>query len=359
MTIDIDQLNADIKYNCNISDSLYWGYLSLCSMLGRLKDLYLHEHGLLPWEPVENSVVLDWITSREELWETIENEDFKNLTWKGKNYNPFEAEQLNKILMPSGYVYGGGYATLNKPVFFLGELVKSYDLNGFQVIISGKELSRELTPPFAMHRGGTIHIRREPFIHFLHFKYRDMSFGKGGDVLQEAFRDAGLSEERLSSNELSRRFGDLADKTIPIILMHEIGEALSARNMGSNHTLWVEMVSTAADKITELGLRAIKDMLADTIEGGTIHSIVTSKDRTTFLFYVSFFDDLRKRMFSDFYHELRRMAARESFSEGDLEKLRIKQFDSVSELLNRVMEIPARNIEWAVPVKEYVRTMTG
>jgi hypothetical protein len=73
--IDIANLAAQVKKNCNISDAKFWGYYSLCGILLRLRELYRIETGLKPHEKIRQGDVGAWITDRESLWRELEDKD--------------------------------------------------------------------------------------------------------------------------------------------------------------------------------------------------------------------------------------------------------------------------------------------
>lgn len=357
--MSIDALRDQVKANCNISDSKYWGYLSLCSMLGRLRDLYFHEHKLLPWDKVENRVVMDWITTRESAWDDLEDKDYQRLEWEGRDYDPLLADELNEILAKSGYVYGGGIATLNKPVFFLARLERIIRENGFSIYISGEELAHDLTPPFAMHRGGVIHFRIEPYINFLHYKYREMGFGHGGPIVKEAFLSSGFEPDLSAMSDPRGSFLGIVEKTMPLILHHEMGESIIAKSMGERHALWTDLMTHAADKIAELTLRAIKDMAADTAPGGSLEYVIHSGDRTILLFYLSFFDDLRKKLFPDFYTSLRSIAETGNPAFAEIEKIRESLNSTVGNLMDDIMRVGSDPEDKKQDVRDYLRRLTA
>ena len=69
-------LIAQIRHNCNISDSRYAGTYSVCGLALRLRDLYKWEKGLEPWVEEDSSVILKWIGEKEEDWDKLDEQEF-------------------------------------------------------------------------------------------------------------------------------------------------------------------------------------------------------------------------------------------------------------------------------------------
>ena len=120
----LDKLIPQVLKNCDISDSQYAGLFSVCGLALRLRDLYKWEKGLDPWLEKDSSAILDWIGEKEQTWEKIADDDYRNLSLFDSDYEPFDTEGINAVLEPHGLFYGAGYARSLKPTFFLARLVE-------------------------------------------------------------------------------------------------------------------------------------------------------------------------------------------------------------------------------------------
>ncbi len=118
--MNVEEIIKQIKCNCDISDSRYWGYYSICGMLLRMRELYKQEKEIKPWQSIDRDDVSDWISSRETYWETLEGKNIKDIKIDGKEYNPFDVENINSVIKNTNLIYGGGYGLFRKPTFFLG-----------------------------------------------------------------------------------------------------------------------------------------------------------------------------------------------------------------------------------------------
>ena len=67
----VENLAAQVRHNCRVSDARSWGFHSICGLLLRLREQYKWEQGLEPWSKAETADVLPWIEQREAEWETL------------------------------------------------------------------------------------------------------------------------------------------------------------------------------------------------------------------------------------------------------------------------------------------------
>ncbi len=308
-------LGEAVLRNCHISDSQYWGYLSLCNMLARLKSLYLHEHGLPPWaEPVQ-SEVLSWIDERESLWETLEESEYESLPPSGAD-PVTDTDSVNRILNDQGLVYGAGFGMFQKPLFFIAELkkteVKNLSGDTVTVISAGKEFIHDMLPAVAARQGSRIIIRTGIFLQFLHYKFHEAMFLRPDHPLVSFFKMQGFvpsdGYQKNKGSEIPDRLERLSADLLPVIVSHEEGEFLSAKVMGSSAEEWSRRVCNASgNKIQELTLRGRKDLLADSVEGGTLDQLIRSRNETGVFFYAFSRDSFQNSLDSDFSLSLKNL----------------------------------------------------
>ena len=104
----LDALIRRIQANCELASYHLAGGYSLCGFLMRLRQLYKWEHGLLPWQEPEPEAVLAWVATQEGAWEAREEDSWENLEVNGVTLDPFQVEELNRLLAPTGLAYGAG-----------------------------------------------------------------------------------------------------------------------------------------------------------------------------------------------------------------------------------------------------------
>lgn len=292
--MDIDDLKNQVKLNCNISDAKFWGYYSVCGLLLRLQELYRNEHSIMPWESIQKDKVSKWIAEREALWNQLENMDLQPLKIDTEIYDPFEINKINEILISNGLIYGGGYSVFNKPTFFLARLKNKEELYDHQVYYVGSELCRDLSASIAMLQGRCILIRLDSLKTLLWERLQDLKSRKSADSLKD-FSLFGIEDVNLPSENLYSNVEAVSTKITDIFVLHELGEAYE----GEHSDKWLMILCSNNDRLVELYMRGIKDLLADTSEMGPIKFIVEKREPSLFHFYTTFIDRIRKEIFPE------------------------------------------------------------
>jgi len=325
----IEDAAEQVKGNCLISDARHAGAFSVCGLALRLRDLYKWEKGLPPWVEGESQEVLDWIGRREESWEGLEEDEFTEILIQGRSYDPFDVEGVNREVEPMGYFYGAGLARGLKPVFFLARIEERREVSGRPVYVLGEELARDLLTLPALTRDGVIVVRKESARVYL---WDQISYlGKSGrPALRFALAQYGLV---LGDYEnLPLHMDRILSDEVDIYVHHELGEIAAGQVTGE---IWPEMVGAFAQTPCELAARAVKDMLADTHEQGTLEYIVRRGRKASLGFYAAFLDGLRKELFP----ELR--AALMNF-------MNCEDWGAVEDARRKAYEKAARHAEWMV-----------
>lgn len=345
--MDLDRLIEQIKYNCNVSDARFWGYYSICGLLLRMRGLYRHERGLMPWEKIPSDDISSWIGERERLWRDLEDKDFQPIDINGKGLGPFEIEAINRVLNERGLVYGGGYSTFGKPAFFLARLQEKRQLYDYTVYYAEKELCRDLSTSIAMLQGICIFMRKEPLELILYEKVEEMRSRRFKGLLDRAFSLYGIGKDFPEKLTLYEKIKVISEDISDIFIYHEIGEAIEDRY----GIQWQDV----SDRWLELHLRGIKDLLADTSNYGPLELIIKRKDERLLLFYLLFLDGIRKAFFPEI------MNAFQSFLDSGEWNLIRKARDKGYEKAKSIMEEIARlNQEiGASPSADLVKKLIG
>ena len=293
--MDIDDLKGQIKLNCNISDSKYWGHFSICGLLMRLRELYRNEHALYPWQELPQKDITEWIAEREELWKTLEDRDIQLLEIDGEVYMPFEADAVNKVLNPLGFLYGSGYAMFGKPAFFLARLEGRREIYDYQVYYTDRELCRDLSVSVAMLQGRCVFVRLENLKSLLWEKFQELKGRRFGGTLEEAFSFYGIGKNDIPSKELYKKIEDISTDISELFVLHETGEAFEDRRSDE----WLGILAADKDRKAEFYIRGIKDLLADASDMGPLSFITREKDRALLYFYIVFLDGIRREIFPE------------------------------------------------------------
>ncbi|MFC1523937.1 Sfum_1244 family protein [Thermodesulfobacteriota bacterium] len=291
------QLIKSIQHNCNISDARDNGIYSICILVLKLRNLYKWEQHIEPWNESESSVLLDWISSRESYWETIQQEPYSPLPINGQSFDPFDVQGVNGALSNDDYLYGAGYGRSLKSIFFLARILERYEIEGCPVYVLGEEAARELASPFAMMQDQTIIIRREQVRYYFWDHLLEVK-PSAKAAMQYALTQFDLLDDngRLDRCGLIDRLDTVVDHELPIFIYHEVGE-MQDTPLGSEMVR--QVIRSFPDSLIEFFIRAVKDLLADTHEKGMIGYIVSEHRKGSLGFYISFLDGLRKLLFPE------------------------------------------------------------
>jgi hypothetical protein len=297
--LNINEIAARVKHNCNISDARFWGLYSPCGLLLRMRDLYRAEHNLSPVDPVDHKKVGRWIDKREELWGEMEHKEFTHIPVNGKSFSPFSINEINSELSKQGYVYAAGYGNMMKPAFMLARLSRTYSFGRYRVFIAGRELARDLATTPAMTRGHTIITRDEVMLYFFHDRYEDINTKNCGSALSRAFAEYGISRnihKRVSKKGFGELFSDMVREETDAFVYHEVGEISQRRTLGK---WWKELLTDFPYSRAELFLRNLKDTLADTCNTGMLSHIIEKRKTGSLHFYVALLKGFRKNIMPD------------------------------------------------------------
>ena len=288
----MDAFLEAIKFNCDVSDSRYWGNFSICGLLMRYRDLYRSEMGLDPWSPIPRQEIAAWIGRKETRWAGLEEHDLRDLTVKGKAYSPFDVDGINQALLDDGYVFGAGYGMYIKPTFFLGRVRSVAVIDGHTVYTTERELVRDLLTAPAMLQDRAIFIRLEPLRALLWEKFAELRPDRGA-ALSNAFRAHGITPGQNVGNGFARQLEHMAFAYSRVLLRHELAESKEEVPQ------WKEMLMQAGDRNTEHFLRAVKDLVADTSAAGPLRSIAETRDRGALDLFIGLIDGYRRLLFPE------------------------------------------------------------
>lgn len=282
----IDEVSASVQLNCYISDARYGSEYGLCTYLLKMREYFRWERGLSYSGVIDNEEVGEWLSEREDLWKGLEKREFGSIKVDNDEYDPFNSERINAVLNPYGLVYSGGIGRFGRPHFFLGELERRVDTPDYSLMVSGRELARDLTSPPAMTRDRVIYVRRESLRQMLWEKLESWRWHRPDNPLGRAFscyefeRDLEGSLDRMTDDELHQ------------VMLHERGECLAGNWLGEG---WNRMLSDLTHTPAELAARAVRDHLADCWV--TLPKTVESARASSLHFFVGNLSAMRKSLF--------------------------------------------------------------
>jgi len=290
---DFKNIIPQVRCNCDISDAMYGGHYSVCSLFLRLRDLFKWERGLEPWIETAPENMLTWIDAKERKWETLADNSLKNITISGRRFQPFDSETINDILLPDNVFYGSGYARNLKPTFFLGEIEAYKEIESIPVWMIGTEYARDLFASPSMVQNDHIVYRRQvamtavwdQLFYVTRSSRKALNFALSvyGCRISDTQKIRGIFKQMVSDESLR-------------YVYHEIGEI---RDSVFDRELWREIIAAYPHSSIELLARAVKDLLADTGEVGTLSYIVSEKRQASLGFYIANLSGIMSILFSE------------------------------------------------------------
>ncbi len=290
------QLAGVVQRNCDISDARHAGDYGLCTFLLKMREYFRWENELPFASALPKDELGEWLKAREQTWDGIEVEEFAPLPLARGPSDPFDAEAANRELLPQGCVYSAGYGRWQKPVFFLGRLLRVEERAGTTIRISSCEYARELAAPPAMLQGRTIFVRLESVRRTLWEKIEEYQWRKQGRAMARALASYGFVAD--TEGALQR----MADNEMETMILHELGEASAGELLGE---AWGEMALQLSRTRGEPVARAVRDLLADCLS--TLPGLLERNNLPALHFYFATFDAPRRELFPqalDAYEQL-------------------------------------------------------
>jgi Family of unknown function (DUF6866) C-terminal domain/Family of unknown function (DUF6866) N-terminal domain len=275
-----------IRTNCHISDALHATDYTLCVYLLKMREYYRWEHAIPFNAPIPQEDLSGWLTGREALWSSLEDEPFASIPLSAQMHDPFDADPINAVLNGMGYVYSSGLGRNLKPHFFLGALEQRREHEGYTLYISGREYARDLTAPPAMSLGSTIFIRRESLRRMLWEKIEEWRWNRPVNAMQKAI--ACYDFDTAPEEALEQ----MTERETRSLLLHEIGEIMAGRELGEE---WENALSALPRSKAELLMRAVRDHLSDALS--TLPGLLDEAEPASLHFYFANLTSLRRMLF--------------------------------------------------------------
>ena len=283
---NLPQLVSAVQHNCDVSDARFAGDYGLCTFLLKMREYYRWENELPFSRALPKNELGEWLASREKHWDAIESEAFHRLPLGLGDADPLAADAANRELLARGLVYGAGFGRYLKPVFFLGKLLRIEQCGDFTVLVSSCEYARELAAPPAMLQGRTIYLRQESVRRYLWEKIEEWQWRKQGGAMARALAGCGFAADPDAA--LAR----LAEHASEAMVRHELGEAMAGELLGD---AWTELSNAVARTRHEAPVRAIRDLLADSLS--TLPALLQSANLPALHVYFATYDSPRRELF--------------------------------------------------------------
>ncbi len=284
--LDLSSIKDTVQLNCHIADASAAGNYTLCVYLLKMREFYRWESGYDFGDNIPREEVGNWLREREELWESLQEQEFAKITIHGKHYDPFDAEAINHNLLPERLVYSAGLGRNTHAHFFLGVLEKHHQHHDFNIMVVADEYARDLTAPPAMSQGNTIYIRREAFRRMLWEQYEQWLWNKPDNAMARALRYYPFE------SHLENALDQMTSNELDSAVLHEIGEVNAGQVLGKE---WESLLLDVAHSRLEYQLRAIRDHYADCLS--TLPELIDQGNDASLHFYIGNLSNLRKDLF--------------------------------------------------------------
>ena len=284
--LELSALIDTVQKNCTIADARHARDMTMCTFLLEMREYYRWEMEIPYGARLPKDELGDWLNARESLWDTVEEEDFAPLPLSDSGIDPFEADDINRALIPQGLVYSSGLGHFRKPHFVLAELKRAEVREGVQVLVAGCEYARDLIAPPAAIRGGAIFLRMDAVRRLLWNKYEEWQWKEKDTALGRAF--AHYDFER----DIERGLDRMAEAESEAMILHEIGEARAESLLGED---WNAMLGQLGSRHAELLARAVRDHLADCLV--TLPTLLEREAIGSLHFYLANLSGLRRALF--------------------------------------------------------------
>ncbi len=279
-------LRTAIQRNCDISDARHAGDYTLCIYLLKMREFYRWSRGLPLGAAMERSDIGSWVQRRETELEVLEDAEYRPIEIEGRSYSVFDNQAINRQLLPRGLVYSGGLGRFGKPCFFLAQLLRVEQLDGYSVLVTGRELARELAAPPAMANDRTIYIRRESLQRMLWERVEEWRWNKRENAMS---RSVGCYD---FDNDADDALESMTENELEAAILHEIGELVAGGLLGSG---WDDMLLDLASSRAEILVRAVRDHLADCLTA--LPALLSDQNSASIHFYFGNLQPLRRDLF--------------------------------------------------------------
>jgi hypothetical protein len=229
----------------------------------------------------------------EDAWDQAAEKEFGEIDLNGHAYDSFDVAGINRQLEPLGFLYGAGFSRGLKPVFFLARIEQKRKIDGRTVYVLGSELARDLLTMPAFTNNGIIVVRRDSARVYLWDQIAYL--GKSGrPALRFALEQYGLGHGHYK--DLPGFMDTILEDEVNVYIRHELGEIHETRFPVD---IWRELIAAFPHSPIELLARALKDLLADTNDSGTLNYIIKERKAASLGFYTAFLDGLRRELFPE------------------------------------------------------------
>ena len=288
LTREQQQLVHQVQHNCDISDANHAGNFTLCIYLLKMREYYRWLHNLEFADELESAKMSNWLREREDIWEQVIDNDYKNIDFNSQTFDVFDNTQINSTIQPQKLFYHAGIGQKEAHHFFIAELIDSYidSSTNTRITITGKEFARDLTAPPAMSNQQDIIIRQESLKRLCWERFQEWNWNQYDNAMGTALSFYPFKE---SVNEALQSMVEVEQNTL---IQHELGEMNISHQLG---TEWSNLILKIMGTKAELLARSVRDHLADCLN--TLPYLIEQNNPASLHFYFANMAYIRKELF--------------------------------------------------------------
>lgn len=292
--LDIAAIQRMVQNNCALSDAKYARNYSLCVYLLRMREFYRWHQEIAAVQPVDQDRVGDWITTTEERWDEIEENNFAPLQILGQPIDPFDFQRINTTLIPAGYVYSAGIGRMGQPHFVLSVLNQHQVADNISIYECGQELARDLVEVPAMVSSDNNHyhlfVRQHSIRRYIAQHYEEWALKQAAGPMAAVVSHFEL--KAANPGVFDANLGRATEALTPMFVAHERGEIDAASRLGPEYR---QAVVNSLGTPTEFYLRAVRDLLADSLR--VWPTLIEQQDPVLLNFYLADIKGIRRQLF--------------------------------------------------------------
>lgn len=283
---NLQQTIDAVQTNCDIADARHARDMSMCNYLLAMRDYYRWKKQIPFSHQLKKSEVASWLNKCETKWNEVEENEYLPIPVAGYEHDYLDTKAINQALKGYGLIYGSGFGSWGRPLFFLAQMVRREQRFNVSILVSGNEYARCMAaPPAALNRG-TVFMRMDAMERWLSGKVEIWGLSKTDKTLK-AFLDCyGIGDTDESKLKI------IAFQESETLILHELGEAMAEPLLGD---AWHKMLSSLSLRRYEFLARAVRDNLADCLS--TLPELIEGDKICSLHFYFSNFDGLRQSLF--------------------------------------------------------------
>lgn len=286
LSTEHQQLVSQVQYNCDISDARHAGNYTLCIYLLKMREYYRWIHALEFSDDFDASAMSRWLRSKEDTWDRVVDESFRNISFAEQEYDPFDTDALNRQLQRDQLFYHAGIGQKAVQHFFIADLVDESRVNGIRINITGREYARDLTAPPAISSRSEIIVRRESLKRMCWERYQEWNWSRLQNPMGTALSYYPFDHDIPAALEL------MVSTEQDTLIHHELGEMAISRDYGP---AWSDMMLKLLGGKAELLARSVRDHLADCLH--TLPFLAEQDNPASIHFYFANLTHLRKELF--------------------------------------------------------------